>query len=142
LIGKKYMPDRIFVDTNLLVYFISSEKDKKQKVKEIIFSNQEVYISSQVVNEFISVCLSKNLLELDEIKSLANNFMENLRFSIIKESTINKALQIKQHYKYSYWDSLILSSAIENDCSIIYSEDMQAGQVIENSLKILNPFNK
>jgi predicted nucleic acid-binding protein len=135
------MPDRIFVDTNLLIYFISNEKKKKQTVKEIIFSDREAYISSQVISEFISVCLSKNLLELDKITSLANDFMETLRFSLIKGSTINKALQIKKDYNYSYWDSLVLSSSIENNCSILYTEDMQAGQVIDDSLKIMNPFN-
>ena len=135
------MQDRIFVDTNLLIYFISNEKKKKLRAKEIIFSNQEAYISSQVISEFISVCLSKNLLGLDEITSLADNFMETLRFSLIKESTINKALKFKKYLDYSYWDSLVISSALENNCSILYTEDMQDGQVIDNSLTIMNPFS-
>ena len=121
------MQDRIFVDTNLLIYFISNEKKKKLRAKEINFSNQEAYISSQVISEFISVCLSKNLLGLDEITSLADNFMETLRFSLIKESTINKALKFKKYLDYSYWDSLVISSALENNCSILYTEDMQDG---------------
>ncbi len=135
------MQDRIFVDTNLLIYFISNEKKKKLRAKEIIFSNQEAYISSQVISEFISVCLSKNLLGIDEITLLANNFMETLRFSLIKESTINKAVKFKKYLDYSYWDSLVISSALENNCSILYTEDMQDGQVIDNSLTIMNPFS-
>ncbi len=135
------MQDRIFVDTNLLIYFISNEKKKKLRAKEIIFSNQEAYISSQVISEFISVCLSKNLLGVDEITSLADNFMETLRFSLIKESTINKAVKFKKYLDYSYWDSLVISSALENNCSILYTEDMQDGQVIDNSLTIMNPFS-
>jgi len=43
-------------------------------------------------------------------------------------------------YFYSYFDSLMLSSALKSSCDIIYSEDMQHGQVIEKSLKIINPF--
>ncbi|NOZ69669.1 MAG: PIN domain-containing protein, partial [Deferribacteres bacterium] len=104
-------------------------------------SNEEAYISSQVISEFISVCLSKNLLELDGITSLANNFMETLRFSVVKESTITKALEFKKNLDYSYWDSLVISSALENNCSVLYTEDMQDGQVIDNSLTIINPFS-
>ncbi len=54
------MPDKVFVDTNVLVYFISAEEGKKIKAKEVIFSSQEVYISSQVISEFISVCFQRN----------------------------------------------------------------------------------
>ncbi|MBI2471749.1 MAG: PIN domain-containing protein [Planctomycetes bacterium] len=134
------MPDKIFADTNILIYFISAEERKKIKAKEVIFSSQEVYISSQVLSEFISVCLSKNLLELEEITTLVYNFIEALEFSTVKESTIKKALQIKKDSNYSYWDSLIIASALENNCSLLYTEDMQDGQVIGNNLTIINPF--
>ena len=134
------MPDRTFIDTNILIYFISNEKKKKLRAKEIIFSTQEVYISAQVVSEFISVCLSKKLLSIAEITPLINNFMSALRFSSIEESTIKKALQIKQDSNFSYWDSLVIASAIENNCSILYTEDMQDGQIICDSVTIINPF--
>lgn len=134
------MPDKVFVDTNVLVYFISAEEGKKIKAKEVIFSSQEVYISSQVISEFISVCFSKELLGLEEIITLVNDLIEALRFSSVEESTIKKALQIKKDSKYSYWDSLIIASALENNCSILYTEDMQDGQVVDGNLSIINPF--
>ncbi len=49
-------------------------------------------------------------------------------------------MDIKKRYRFSYWDSLIIASALENNCSILYSEDMQHSQVIEDNLKIINPF--
>ena len=134
------MPDRTFIDTNILIYFISNEKKKKLRAKEIIFSSQEVYISAQVISEFISVCLSKKLLSIAEITPLIDNFLSALRFSSVEESTIKKALQIKQDYNFSYWDSLVIASAIENNCSILYTEDMQDGQIISDSVTIINPF--
>lgn len=84
------MPDNIFVDTNILVYFISADETKKTKAKKVIFSSQEVHISSQVISEFISVCFSKNLLGLEDITTLVNDLMEALRFSSIEESPPNK----------------------------------------------------
>ena len=134
------MPDKVFVDTNVLIYFISAEEGKKIKAKEAIFSSQDVYISSQVISEFISVCFSKELLGLEEIITLVNDLIEALRFSSVEESTIKKALQIKKDSKYSYWDSLIIASALENNCSILYTEDMQDGQVVDGNLTIINPF--
>ncbi len=65
-----------------------------------------------------------------------------MKFSVIKESTIKKALRVKKDSNYSYWDSLVIASALENNCSILYTEDMQHGQTIENSLKITNPFKE
>lgn len=56
--------------------------------------------------------------------------------------TVFGAWKLKEKYKYSYWDSLILSAALENSCSVILSEDMQHEQVIENSLQIMNPFHE
>ena len=52
-----------------------------------------------------------------------------------------KAFELLQKYNFSYYDSLIVSSALENDCKILYSEDMQDGLLVENKLKIKNPFN-
>lgn len=46
------MSDRIFVDTNILVYFISDEKKKKLWARDIIFTSEEVFVSSQVISEF------------------------------------------------------------------------------------------
>jgi predicted nucleic acid-binding protein len=51
-----------------------------------------------------------------------------------------KASQIRDKYNISYYDSLILSSAINSKCTILYTEDMQHNQIIENQLKIINPF--
>jgi predicted nucleic acid-binding protein len=49
-------------------------------------------------------------------------------------------LNLAERYQYSYFDSLILASALEAGCQILYSEDLQDGQRIENQLMIVNPF--
>jgi len=134
------MPDRVFLDTNALVYFISNERKKKVRAREIIFSSEEVYVSSQIISEFISVCFSKKLLSADEIISIVNQLIEALNFVAVEESTIKKALQIKHKLGFSFWDCLVISSALENNCSILYTEDLQEGQIIENTLTIINPF--
>ncbi|MBI4848686.1 MAG: PIN domain-containing protein [Nitrospirae bacterium] len=134
------MPDRIFVDTNVLVYFISDDKKKKLKARDIIFTSEEVFVSSQVISEFVSVCFSKKLLSSDKTTSVASHFMEALNFSTVGEATIISALQIKKKAHCSFWDSLIVAAALENNCSILYTEDMHDGQVIDGKLTVRNPF--
>jgi len=77
--------------------------------------------------------------ELDIRKHLTF-IMNYCSITIISNDTIDSALNLSFKYKYSYYDSLILSSALENSCKIIYSEDFQDNQLIENKLKIINPF--
>jgi predicted nucleic acid-binding protein len=60
--------------------------------------------------------------------------------TVITQTTIEKAFVLSLKYGFSYWDSLIISSAIENGCNILYSEDMQHEQLIEKKLRIINPF--
>jgi predicted nucleic acid-binding protein len=63
-------------------------------------------------------------------------------FNVVEvlQSTVIRAMDISIRNGYSYWDSLILAVALENNCSILYTEDMQDGQMIDDKLRILNPF--
>lgn len=51
-----------------------------------------------------------------------------------------EAMNLHQHYGYSYWDSLVIATALLNGCSSLYSEDMRHGQVIDDKVEIINPF--
>lgn len=64
------------------------------------------------------------------------------RYSIISFSKdiLLTASLIRTKYRYSYWDSTIIASVLENECNILYSEDLHSGQEIEEQLKIVNPF--
>ena len=55
-------------------------------------------------------------------------------------STSLHAVQLTRRYGYSYYDSLIEASALEAQCSILVSEDMQNGMLIDDRLRIVNPF--
>lgn len=98
------MPDKVFIDTNILVYSITDD-DKGAKARAALLSSSETVVSSQVINEFISTCLKKNLLNLDDAAQAANGFMRALHFAPVHETTINRALRLVKKYQYSYWDS-------------------------------------
>lgn len=135
------MSDKFFLDTNTLIYAYSSdEPSKKDAIHNIINLDCEILLSTQVINEFINVMHKKRKVPLHELIITINELAENFTIAHISMRTIQQALHISQKYHYSYFDSLILSSALESDCSKLYSEDMHHLQLIENKLTIVNPF--
>jgi predicted nucleic acid-binding protein len=134
------MKDKTFVDTNLLVYSISTDKVKAVKVEQLFQQPFDFVISTQVINEFVNTCHRKNLLPATEIRQAVEDFLLFFDLSIIDKSTILTAFDLKARYGFSWYDSLIVSAALENDCSQLFSEDMQHGLIIEEKLTIQNPF--
>jgi len=137
------MKDKLFIDSNVFVYaYINDDQQKhalaRNLLKDTVLVN-EIILSVQILNEFYSV-MAKYEYSHDEIKSCLSEIIEQAEIMPLKLETIKFCLFIKEKYGYSWWDSLVLASALENNCKIIYSEDMRHEQIIENSLKIVNPF--
>ena len=138
LTEKKQMQGKIFVDSNVILYLFTDAEDKKYKAYDVLVNSPT--ISIQVLNELSNILFKKYGLTGKEIKEHIDFLLDFVNVSLITISTINLALDLKDKYKYSYYDSLIIATAIENNCSVLYTEDMQDGQVIEGKLKIVNPF--
>ena len=134
------MKDKVFIDSNILIYLYSEDESQKRKIANNIFDEFECVISTQTLNEFCNVCIKKLKKTVVEIVESLNEIKENSRVEFVDDKTVEQALFLHERYLYSYFDSLMLSSALKHGCAMIYSEDMQHGQVIENSLKIINPF--
>ena len=136
------MKDRIFIDTNILVYANLEDSRHSHKRERIIqffdsLKNHEVYISVQVLNELYNVML-KNKIDDDIIQKKLKIISDTLSVCDITLSVIKRCWSVRKRYLYAYYDSLIIASAIEAGCGILYSEDMQDGQKI-CSLIIRNP---
>jgi predicted nucleic acid-binding protein len=96
--------------------------------------------STQVLNEYYSVMLKKKATD-HLIQDNLELIIDTAEIAIIEIMTIRLAHKIKLKYGFSYWDSLILASAVETGSQYLYSEDMQHNQVIEHQLTIINPFH-
>ncbi|HLP88770.1 MAG TPA: PIN domain-containing protein [Nostocaceae cyanobacterium] len=135
------MSDRVFLDTNILIYgYSQDEPDKQQRAFECVQSG-DVWISTQVLNETINVLKRKFLLEYSQIRAVVEEFTKQFEIAIVSVTTIETALNLAERYQYTYFDSLIVASALEVGCQILYSEDLQDGQQIDHQLTIINPFN-
>lgn len=134
------MKDKVFFDTNLLIYAISLDINKANKIELLLREPFDFIISTQVINEFVHTCYRKNLLPALDIRNAVEDFLSFFELTIIQDSTILTALDIKERYSFSWYDSLIVGAALENECSVLFSKDMQDGIVINQKLTIKNPF--
>lgn len=132
---------RVFVDTNLLVYQVYGTKEEKKKLVDVLQKiSERAIISTQVLKEFTNVSLKKKLCKNSkELKGYINQAIQLFELVDIDPKNIEDAIDINNEYGYSFYDSLIIASAIANNCSILYSEDLQHGQTINKQLKIINP---
>jgi predicted nucleic acid-binding protein len=135
------MNDRFFVDTNILVYSVADDLRKRKAAEELLLQDG-IVMSPQVISEFVAVTLRKRILEPKKLVEYARTFLQIFQITATNADTVAAALGLMEKYHFSYWDSLILASAIESSCAVVYSEDLQAGQQIEGRLTIVNPFKQ
>lgn len=134
------MPAKVFLDSNVLIYLYS--EDEAEKAARALQCAQELdaWISTQVLNEVSNVLRRKQKLDYSAILSVIHELQSNFQVSTVTIQTIEQALLLGERYRYSYFDSLMLASALEQGCTVLYSEDMQHGQIIDGLLRIVDPF--
>lgn len=132
--------DSIFLDSNIFLYAFSTKDLEKQKIASILVNNL-ANISTQVVNEVSNNMLKKFGFTNQAIESFVENCYEKYMVINFTKEMFVKACHLREKYNLSYYDSLIVSSALLSHTHILYSEDMQDGLVIMNTLIIKNPFH-
>jgi len=135
------MNDKVTLDTNVIIYaFGQHDDERKETAKEIITKCN--IISVQVVNESVYVLMKKFKFQLPEINQVVQFLKKKFVVSNLNLQVLEHTLRITDQYGFSFWDSMIVAAALENHCSILYTEDLQPNRVIEGRLEIINPFKK
>jgi predicted nucleic acid-binding protein len=133
------MNGKAFFDTNILVYAIVENDPRKISARELLAVGGT--ISVQVLNEFVSVVRRRVKMPWDDVRATMQWILLLCPEAItVTLKTHERAVGIAERYGYRIYDSLIVASALEAKCTILYSEDMQDGQVIDKHLTIRNPF--
>jgi len=137
------MPEKAFVDTNILIYgHDRSAGDKHDRASQLIqrlWDSGTAVLSTQVLQE-LCINLRRRVspaLPVDEVRRLLQDY---LAWEIVVNdagSTLN-ALDLEVKYKISFWDALILQAAEDSGATVLYSEDLAAGQHYGNIL-VINP---
>lgn len=139
------MSAKFFLDTNVFVYsFDRSSIAKSRRSSELIgkaLTTRTGVISYQVVQEFFNVAFRKftNPMTLHEAEQYLSAVFRPLLAINSSQALYGEALRLRGRYRFSWYDSLIVAAALEADCSLLYSEDLQHGQKI-GTLHIENPF--
>jgi predicted nucleic acid-binding protein len=137
--------ERFFLDTNIAVYcFDSSAPRKQETAKELVThaaSSGTGVVSFQVLQEFCNVASNSRRLNLapDRIMAYVSLVLQPMNQIATSPALLERALSIRQAHGFAFYDSLIIAAAQEAQCTALYSEDMQHGQLL-GSLKIINPF--
>lgn len=136
------MSDKIFLDTNIVVYLYSGDEPEKQAVALALIEQSNPVVSTQVLSELANTLSRKFGLSYDVVAQAVAEVRDACTVVPVMPDTIAQALDLAQKHRYSYYDSLILAAALSAGCETLATEDMQHGQVIEGVLEIRNPFKK
>jgi predicted nucleic acid-binding protein len=140
------MPDKYFVDTNVLLYAHDRSAGLKherarQLVERLWISGQGV-LSTQVLQE-LCINLRRKIarpLPVEEVRRLIQDYLSWEIVVNTQESTL-QALEIEVRYKTSFWDALILQAAESAGAEVLYSEDLAAGQEY-GPVRVVNPLTQ
>lgn len=134
------MSDKVFLDSNVLVYAYSYNEPAKQLTARQIIQHQTTLISTQVLQELVNIVTKKYKYSYTDAQQAVMENLQNNQLHTNTTTTILSDCEVAQQYKFSFNDSLIIAAALESNCSILYSEDLHDGLVVKDKLTIINPF--
>ncbi|HEY2582684.1 MAG TPA: PIN domain-containing protein [Mucilaginibacter sp.] len=134
------MNGKVFLDTNILVYAHTDFDTVKQLVAQQIITDNNSFVSTQVLQELTNTLNRKFKVTWNSVEAVLRDVTVNNSLHVNTSGTIFSALNVANRYNYSFYDCMIISAALESNCSVLYSEDLQDGHIINKILTIKNPF--
>lgn len=122
-----------------MLYALDDFFADKQSISIHIIADKP-FFCSQNVSKLANVCLRKWKFPKAKVAGIIKTYLQQCAYIPVSENILLKATKIMSAYDFQLFDSMIIAAALESGCTILYTEDMQDGQVIEKQLKIVNPF--
>ena len=133
------MNAKAFFDTNVLIYAVSRDDPRQNRALDLLSIGG--LVSVQVLNEFVSVTRRKLRRPWEDVKeSLAWIRLLCPNPIPLTQDVHETAVKIAERYGFHIYDAVVVASALEAGCDVLYSEDLQDGQLIAGSLTVRNPF--
>jgi predicted nucleic acid-binding protein len=130
------------IDSNIWLYaFIETQDAGKSSVAKSVIQNKDISIvvSTQIINEVSINLIRKADFPEEKIRELIASFYKKYGVIGIEREIIFKSSEMREQHNFSFWDSIIFTSALYAGADVLYSEDMQDGFMIEKT-QIINPF--
>ena len=135
---------KFFLDTNIIVYTFDITAPEKQNIAQGLLEsalNNGGIISYQVIQEFMNLALRK--FQPVMTHKQAQDYLREVLLIICDfyptDDFYTRSLDIHNRWRFGWYDTLIIGAALESGCDVLYSEDLQHGQKVEE-LSICNPF--
>ena len=126
-----------FIDSNVVLYLLSGDQAKADKAEAILQAGG--FVSVQVLNEVTSVCRRKLNMPWHEVDAILQAVKASCEVLPLTLAAHDKAVEIAKRFALSFYDANIVASAVMSGASVLLSEDMHAGLLID-SVRIQNPF--
>ena len=127
-----------FFDTSVLLYLLSDDTVRADRIETLLAARG--VISVQVLNEFAVVALRKLKIPLNEVREILDTIRAVCAVEPITVETHDRGLAVFERYRFSLYDSMLVATALISGAKILYSEDLQHGQIIDSQLRVINPF--
>lgn len=137
------MTDRLFFDTNLLIYAVDPTESVKRAhsvvLMQMAFASRRLVVSPQTLNEcYVNLVHRRKLIASSEAAAYLETIVPACT-APLDAQTHRDAITIESRHRLSWWDSVAIASALQARCRYFVSEDMNDGQAIE-TLTVVDPF--
>jgi len=127
-----------FFDSNVLIYVASGRSEKADRAESLVRGGGT--ISVQVLNEIANVARRKMRLSWEEVHGFLTLIRGLLPVEPVTVATHQSGLALAERCGLSIYDAMIAAAALLADCNRLWSEDMQHGMLIDQRLRVVNPF--
>lgn len=127
-----------FFDTSVLLYLLSEDAKKADRAEELLASGGR--ISVQVLNEFAAVARRKLRMGWPEIGEILAQVRAVCAVEPVAIETHERGLALAERHVLGVYDAMIVASALLAGCKVLYSKDLQHGQVFERQVSVRDPF--
>ena len=140
--AKPVLAGRCFIDTNILIYSQAGDAARKQRAAldllRQLHDSASGVISTQVLHEYANVAIKRLRLPVPAVRA---QLLFWAQFEVVQltPAIIHAGLDLHQTRSLSFYDAMIVAAAQISGCTVLYSEDMHAGEAI-NGVRIVNPF--
>jgi predicted nucleic acid-binding protein len=127
-----------FFDTNVILYLFSAEPTKANRAEELLAHGGQT--SVQVLNELANVARRKLGFSWPDVIEITTQVRALCSIAPLTVETHSRGLRTAERYGLSVYDGMIVAAALLSGCNVLYTEDMQDGQLIDGQLTLRNPF--
>jgi len=129
-----------FLDTNVLVYSFSKQDAAKREVARALAEADGAWVSTQVLSELANVLTRRFQIPVQESKQRVMGIAAGCEVIVVSPPIVYDALRIMERFGYGFFDSQIIAAALACGASVLYSEDLHHGQMVDGKLSIRSPF--